>query len=342
MNVDALVRPGRMGKALAKHLTDRRWLDLEAEMITGGKSNLTFRLRSSAGELILRRPPTGKLLPRAHDMAREVRVQEALRQSDVPVAAMVLTELEPGLLDVPFYVMECLPGLVLRDEMPHGLLGDTNAAECIAHSVVDTLAALHSLDAAELGLADFGRPDLHAERLVLIWWRQFRAAKTRDIPAVAELYRRLAKHPWPPLRRPSVVHGDYRLDNCLVEVDGRPQVSGVLDWELSTLGDPLCDLGTFLFYWIEVGEEKPLLTPALTASAGFPSRREMAERYSLASGRSLEDLDAYIALAHFKFVGIAQGLALRVARGQMAGQDFGNLDTEIERIAAKGLDVMKN
>lgn len=341
MNNDALVRPDRLGKALAAQLGDERWLRPEAQLIAGGKSNLTFRLSSPAGELILRRPPTGKLLPRAHDMGREVRVQQALRGSAIPVADIVLFEPEAATLDVPFYVMECLRGEVLRDELPAALVSDERLAEQISHSMVDTLAALHEVDVAEIGLADFGKTDNHAERQVRTWTRQYDAAKTRELAVVDELQSLLSEHIWNPSPKPSVTHGDYRLDNCLVQFEPHPAVCGVLDWELSTLGDPLCDLATLLLYWVEAGEPKPLLTPALTAQPGFPTRREIAERYAQVSGCDLSDLDAYLGLAHFKLVGIAQGMAARVAAGQMAGQDFGDIDSEVERIASAGLAAIK-
>lgn len=335
------MRPAAMGKALAARIEDDRWSRLEARLICGGKSNLTFELHSPAGELILRRPPTGEVLPRAHDMGREVRVQAALRGSDVPVAEIVWFEPEPGFLDAPFYVMERIPGVVLRDELPAGPEFGSAALGEIACSVADTLARLHALDITELGLEGFGRPHEYAARQIRTWWRQFESAQTRDVPAVVELHRRLLAHNWNPSPRPSLVHGDYRLDNCVVEFAPRPRVCGVLDWELATLGDPLCDLGTLLLYWVEAGETEPLLTPSLTANAGFLTRRQIADRYSRISGRDLDDLDAYIALAHFKLVGIAQGIALRVKRGQTAGEDFGDIDAEIERVAAVGLDALK-
>ena len=309
-------------------------------MIAGGKSNLTFELSSPAGELILRRPPTGQLLPRAHDMAREVTVQNALQQSAVPVPAIVLTELHPGLLDVGFYVMRRLPGTVLRDDVPSQWRRHPSTPQDATNSLIDTLADLHAIDPQKVGLEEFGRPEGFAARQVRTWQRQFQAAQTRDIAAVTELHRLLADYSWPREVRPAIVHGDYRLDNCLLDVDSG-QITGVLDWELSTLGDPLCDLGMLLFYWVEAGEPQPVLTPALTAAAAFGSRRDIAHRYALATQSELVGLPAYVALAHFKFVGIAQGIAARVARGQMAGQDFGNLDDEIERIALAGITAMK-
>lgn len=340
-NIDGLVRPAALGKALAARLGDDRWLDVRAGLISGGKSNLTFELTSPAGDLILRRPPTGELLPRAHDMAREVRVQAALHGSDVPVAEIIWFESEAGLLDVPFYVMERLPGEVMRDELPGGAKSSSAALQDISGSVVDTLAALHALDIADLGLDDLGRPDGYAARQTRTWWRQYEAAQTHDVPAVTELHRRLVALDWNQQPKPALVHGDYRLDNCLVKFGARPGVCGVLDWELSTQGDSLCDLGTLLLYWVEAGEPKPLLTPSLTANAGFFTRREVADRYAQLSGRDLDDIDAYVALAHFKLVGIAQGIAVRVARGQMADQDFGDIDAEIDRIATAGLAALK-
>lgn len=340
MDVEALIRPKVIAAALANRLDDRRWLQMTVRLISGGKSNLTFELNCAAGQLILRRPPTGSLLRGAHDMAREVRIQQALAQTRVPVPGIVWAELEPGLLDVGFYVMQRLPGVVLRVAIPRALACSPANLTAITDSLVDTLGLLHAVDPGHVGMQDFGRPSGFAARQVRTWQHQYRSAQSRDIAAMTELHRRLANHRWPEVGRASIVHGDYRLDNCLVDSVGA-RISGVLDWELSTVGDPLCDLGMLLFYWVQPGEPVPRLTPALTATAGFVARSAIAQRYALATGADLEDLSAYVALAHFKFAGIAQGIAARVAAGQMAGQDFGELDNEIERIAEAGVDAMK-
>jgi aminoglycoside phosphotransferase (APT) family kinase protein len=160
------------------------------------------------------------------------------------------------------------------------------------------------------------------------------------VAVVDELARRLGEHPWSEPARPAIVHGDYRLDNCVFDAVDPSRLAAVLDWELSTLGDPLADLGALLFYWVQAGEPTPVLTPALTASEGFPDRDHLVARYAQGSDADLSDLHAYVAFAHFKFAGIAQGIAARVAGGQMAGQDFGDLDAEVERIAQAGLDVL--
>jgi aminoglycoside phosphotransferase (APT) family kinase protein len=137
------------------------------------------------------------------------------------------------------------------------------------------------------------------------------------------------------------VHGDYRLDNCLLGEDDPSRVEAVLDWELSTLGDPLADLGFLLFYWVEPGAPRPVLTPAVTQARGFPRRRHLAERYASRTGVDLDDLLTYEAFAHFKFAAVAQGIAARVAAGSMAGQDFGDLDGEVLRIAEAGLALLR-
>jgi aminoglycoside phosphotransferase (APT) family kinase protein len=340
LNIESLVRPDRLGPVLADRLGDDRWRTFTARLISGGKSNLTFELNSAAGDLILRRPPTGVLTPRAHDMAREVAVQVALQRSAVPVPEVVLAETSPSLIDTAFYVMRRLPGVVVRDELPDKWCSQSSYRADVTRELVDTLAVLHAVRPEDVGLRNFGRPSGFAARQVRTWRRQYDAAQTRRIDTVDELYSLLAEYTWPEPARTVVVHGDYRLDNCLIDVDSA-RISGVLDWELSTLGDPLCDLAMLLFYWPRPGEPRPILTPAVTVHSGFGNRTDVSERYASITGSSLDGLNAYLALAHFKFVGIAQGIAKRVAADQMAGQDFGNLDDEIDRIASTGLAVMK-
>ncbi|WP_369138003.1 phosphotransferase family protein [Modestobacter versicolor] len=339
-DLEALVRPEALGALLADRLSDDSWRDLTARLITGGKSNLTFEVTSGGGSLVLRRPPTGTLLRGAHDMAREVTVQRALLGSAVPVADVVVFDPDGELLGVPFYVMRRLPGRTVSHELPPEWVGRTADVASLVDDLVATLAALHEVSPAAVGLGEFGRGEGFAARQVKTWRRQYEASRTHDVPAVEELHQRLQTHTWQQ-QSISIVHGDYRLDNCLVSDGLPPHITGVLDWELATLGDPLCDLGMLLFYWPEPGEPAPVLTPAVTASGVFPTRATVTASYAAASSWDLSDLPAYLALAHHKFVGIAQGIASRVASGQMAGQDFGPLDDEIERIATAGLAALE-
>jgi aminoglycoside phosphotransferase (APT) family kinase protein len=335
-----LIRPELVGPVLARALADSSWEHFDAELVAGGKSNLTFVLTSRTGTVVLRRPPSGPLLPRAHDMAREARIQRALAATSVPVPAILLEESTGELIGVPFYVMERVAGYVIRNALPAGYADSPGDRRQIADVLVDTLADLHAVDPAEVGLSDLGRPDGYAERQVRRWSDQWERSKFRDVAAVDELAR-CSTPPPPPGPGGAIVHGDFRLDNCMMAPKMPPSVAAVLDWELATLGDPLADLGLTLFYWREQGEPVPVLTPAPSMLPGFPPRSYLAERYAARTGADLGDLTAYIALAHFKSAAIAQGIAARVRAGAMAGQDFGDLNAEIERIAAEGLDLLR-
>jgi aminoglycoside phosphotransferase (APT) family kinase protein len=333
-----LTRLDLVGPALARALDDPGWERLEATLVSGGKSNLTFVLRSDAGEAVLRRPPDGPLLPRAHDMGREARVQRALAPTAVPVAA-ILFEDAGDLIGVPFYVMEKVDGYVVRT-MPEGWATSEQDRHAIADVLVDTLADLHAISPDEVGLTGFGRPAGLGERQVRRWSDQWERSKSREVPAVDELGRLLRARP-PTGPGGAIVHGDYRIDNCLLGKQMPPAIKAVLDWELATLGEPLADLGLFLFYWREPSDVRPAMTPAPTMQPGFPSRAYLAERYARRTGADLSDLKAWVALAHFKSAVIAQGIAARVQAGSMAGQDFGNIAAEVDRIAAEGLAILK-
>ena len=232
--------------------------------------------------------------------------------------------------------MEKVPGHVIRAEMPDGYAETPGEKLALADALVDVLAELHMVDPEAIGLGDYGRPHGYLERQIRRWNGQWEKTKTHNVQVVDELGGRLARL-LPESQRTSIVHGDYRLDNCLMALADPSRVTGVLDWELSTLGDPLADLGLLLFYWREPGEDEPALTPAVTRHPGFPRRAHLAERYAYRTGAQLDDIAFYEAFAHFKFAVIAQGIAARVAVGAMAGQDFGNLDQDVVKIAEEGL-----
>lgn len=335
MEVDELVRPEPLGALLAETLRDDRWRELTASLITGGKSNLTFELTSSAGQLILRRPPSGDLLPSAHDMSREARVQTALASSRVPVPEIVVRDTTAELLGVPFYVMRKVTGHVIRSSLPAGYARTPQQRLGMANALVNVLADLHCIDPDQVGLGDFGRPQGFLERQLRRWRSQWEASRTEDIPVINALHRDLAAR-LPRSPSPTIVHGDFRLDNCVMDTDDPSRVVGVLDWEMSTLGDPLTDLGLMLFYWRELGEPQYCLAPTVTVAPGFPHRAHLVERYAHATGIDTADIGFYEAFAHFKCAVIAQGVVARVAAGSMAGQDFGDLSGDIAWIAERG------
>jgi aminoglycoside phosphotransferase (APT) family kinase protein len=328
----------RLGPALVEATGDARWLEGRSELIGGGKSNLTFLLRSEAGELVLRRPPTGELLPSAHDMAREARVQRALEPTAVPTAGVVLAD-AGDLLGLPCYVMEKAAGHVVRGTLPPGYADDAQQRHAIGAAFADTLAVLHAVDPQSVGLADYGRPEGFMARQVRRWTGQWEASRSHDVPEIDELGRRLAGTV-PARHRSTIVHGDYRLDNVVLHPDEPGRITAVLDWELSTLGDPLTDLALLMLFWREEGEPELSLIPGVSHLPGFPSRAEMLERYAAASGADVSDMDWHLAFAHFKFAVIAQGVSARSRAGAMGGQDFGDLDAEVLGLGRRGLALV--
>lgn len=332
-----LIRPEVLGKALADATGDDRWVHLAAELIAGGKSNLTFLLTSEAGHAVLRRPPTGELLPKAHDMIREAHVQAALARSDVPVANILLSD-DGAMLGVPCYVMERVSGHVIRDELP--TLYETDSARReLAFGYVDTLAKIHAVDPSDVGLSDFGRPEGFAARQLRLWNGQWERTLTHEVPAMTELAGSLARRE-PRQQRTAIVHGDYRLDNLVMHPTRPGAVSAVLDWEMSTLGDPLSDLGLLMLFWRGVDDPAISLIPGVSHLPGMPARSELLDRYAMSTDADLDDLNYFQALAHFKFAAVAQGVQARGRSGAAAGQHFGDLDDDVLNLATRGLDYL--
>jgi aminoglycoside phosphotransferase (APT) family kinase protein len=333
-----LVPVQQLGPALVEATDRPEWEHPEVALISGGKSNLTFTLSSPAGRLVLRRPPSGKLLPSAHDMGREARVQRALAETDVPTAGIVLVD-DGALLGVPFYVMEKVEGHVVRGELPDGYAEAASERRAIGEGFVDTLAALHAVDPDAVGLGDYGRPEGFLARQVRRWTGQWEASRFEPVAEIEELGARLAAKV-PTQQRTAVVHGDYRLDNVVLHPTAPGRISAVLDWELSTLGDPLTDLALVLLFWREQGEAELSLIPGVTHLPGFPTREEMLARYAASTTVDVSDIDWYLAFAHFKFAVIAQGVAARSRAGAMGGQDFGDLTTEVLGLGRRGLTLV--
>lgn len=335
--VQELLRPDVVGPRLAAVTGQEAWRRFTADLIAGGKSNLTFALTNDeGGRLILRRPPTGDLLPSAHDMAREARIQLALAGSGVPVAQIVLAEEGTEDLGVPYYVMEEVRGHVIRDTLPSGYATSVEDKVAMADALVDALVALHAVDPAQVGLGDLGRPDGYLERQITRWLGQSaRASESVRAPRLEDLAERLrASMPQSPPSR--IIHGDYRMDNCVYDADDPGCIRAVLDWELSTLGDPIADLAQAAMYWGEhEGPSIPLI-PDLTTGAEWPSAERLVTRYCEASGTDASVLPWYLAFSAFKFAVIAQGVATRAEAGDMAGQDFGDIGDDIRGLVDHG------
>jgi aminoglycoside phosphotransferase (APT) family kinase protein len=290
---------------------------LTATRVHGGLSNLTYVLGDAAGRRwVLRRPPLHGVLPSAHDVLREHRVMTALAGSAVPVPATVGAEASPGVLGAPFFVMEHVAGVVLRTPADSEATLTAGQRRHAAHRLVETLARLHDIVPERVGLGDLGRHDGYVHRQLRRWSHQWEASRTRDQPIAAEVHRRLGLAV-PPQRRTSIVHGDFRLDNMVV--DERGDIRAVLDWELCTLGDPLADLGTTLAYWLEPDEPPLEHLPLPTGRPGFPTREELRRRYAALTGDDPDDVGYYTALGRWKIAIILEGVYARYVSGAMGG-----------------------
>lgn len=306
------------------------------EPLTGGNSNLTFRVTDTVGHTwVLRRPPLGQALATAHDVLREARILTAVRAGGVPAPDVLATCQDPAVSDAPFVVMEHITGTCCHSAADAAQL-TPGQRQSAGESMVATLAALHQVDPGDVGLADLGRRDAYLERQLARWRKQWQATRTRVLPSLEETFQALSARV-PAQQRTSIVHGDYRLDNCVLGDDGT--VRAVLDWEISTLGDPLADLGLHLAY------SDPAFAPVLQGSAASTSARlpraaDIAQRYAVASGRDLSDLAFYVALGYFKIAVIAEGIHARYLQGRTRGPGFETVGEATAPLAAAGLRAL--
>jgi aminoglycoside phosphotransferase (APT) family kinase protein len=321
-----------VGPMLAEILYDPRWMSCDVALISGGKSNLTYRVACDAGEVILRRPPLGHILPTAHDMGREYRVMTALANTAVPVPRTFHLGDAESPLGAPFYLMERVVGHICRNSLPPGYAESPEDRRRLGEALVDALGDLHAVEPGAVGLAEFGRPAGFMERQLRRWAKQWDASKTADLPALDSLRDDLVAA-LPDQRASAIVHGDFRLDNTILHPTEAGTIVAVLDWEMSTLGDPLADLGAMLAYWTEAGDPEVLrrarIVPPVTAADGFPSRAEVVERYAERTGIDPSDVGWYQAFAYFKLAVVCQGIAARAAGGAMVGSGFENDAAEL-------------
>jgi aminoglycoside phosphotransferase (APT) family kinase protein len=310
---------------------------LDFRRLAGGNSNLTYRVTDRTGRSwVLRRPPAGAVLATAHDVLREARVLAALGGAGLPVPRIDASCADPEVTGAPFVVMEFVDGLVCLGSADAGRLAPAQRQRA-GESLATTLGALHRADPDRIGLGDLGRHTGYLERQLARWHTQWRTGRLRDLPAIdsaADLLRRRI----PAQARVAVVHGDYRLDNCVLAPDG--SVRAVLDWEICALGDPLADLGVLLAYWAEPGDEVRALQDPPTAVPGFPDRARMRSGYLAAAGYA-EDVDVsfYLAFAWWKLACIVEGVYARtVRRGTPAGgRDAASYASQAERLAGQAL-----
>ena len=311
--------------------------ELHASLLSGGRSNLTYSVGDASHEWVLRRPPLGHVLPTAHDMAREYAVLTALASTNVPVPTTYAFCEDTTVNDAPFYVMEKVDGSILRTAPQMAKLSADEARRC-SEELVDVLVAIHEVDYGAVGLDDFGHPDGYIERQVRRWGEQWDRSKTRELPAIDELARRL-RNAIPVSPPPTIVHGDYRLDNTMLAPDDPGRVIAVLDWEMATLGDPLSDVGLFLLYYGRDQEQAGGVGATIPVNAGFLSSNEVIERYAKQSGRDVSQLDFYRALAAYKLAIILEGIHARYLMGKTVGDGFEHIGALVEVMVQGALDT---
>ncbi|MDV3123900.1 phosphotransferase family protein [Mycobacterium sp. 21AC1] len=327
--------------ALDRHLRAEgiaRTGDLHADLIAGGRSNLTFLVFDDASKWVLRRPPLHGLTPSAHDMAREYRVVAALADTPVPVARAVTMRNDDSVLGAPFQMVEHVPGRVVRTQGELNALGDKDTVGACVDTLIRVLVDLHAVDPAAVGLADFGKPDGYLERQVRRWGSQWDLVRLPDDSRDDDVRRLHAalSGAVPNQSRSAIVHGDYRIDNTILDDEDATVVRAVLDWEMSTLGDPLSDAALMCVY------RSPMFdfvhADAAWTSPLLPSAEDMAQLYAVRSGQDLAHWDFYMALAYFKLAIIAAGIDFRRREGADGPDQVGEAVAPLIAAGLRALD----
>ncbi len=299
---------------------------LVVKQYPSGHSNLTYFVQCGGREMVLRRPPFGSKVKSAHDMGREFRVLSKLHRV-YPLAPEVLFYCEDdAVLGAPFYVMQPIPGIILRRDLPEGLEFSPATARRLSESFIENLARLHALDYDAVGLGDLGRPQGYLERQVRGWIERYYGSQTHELPEVERLSAWLDEN-MPATSAATLIHNDYKYDNVILDPTDITRIVGVLDWEMCTIGDPLSDLGGALAYWVDAADPDELweMRWGPTTAPGSLTRAELAERYARTTGRDVSRMDFYLAFARFKVAVIIQQIYYRYHQGLTRDARFASM-----------------
>jgi aminoglycoside phosphotransferase (APT) family kinase protein len=329
----------RLAAWLERHVTGFRG-PLRAERFAGGQSNPSYRIDAASGPYVLRRKPPGPLLPSAHAVEREYRVMRALAATAVPLPRVHALCEDDSVIGSAFYVMEYLDGRIFWDQrLPE--IADTAERAAMFDSMNAVIAALHEVGYGAVGLADFGRPGNYMGRQIARWSRQYRASETEPIAAMDRLIDWLPLH-LPPESAPAIVHGDYRMDN-LVFHKTKPLVIGVLDWELSTIGDPLADFAYHVMSWRVTPELFRGLAGIDFAALGIPDENSYVAAYCRRTRREgIADWDFYMIYSLFRIAAIVQGIARRAIDGTAASPEAAAIGRTARPLAEQAWDLARS
>lgn len=314
---------------------------IAVEQFPSGHSNLTYLLRVAGNEYVLRRGPLGPVAPKAHDMAREFRVLQAVHRHFPEAPDVFLLCEDPAVLGAVFFVMERRRGLILRDEIPPRFRDVANYPQMVSEAFVDCLVRLHGVDVAKTGLIALGKPEGFLERQAQGWAERWNRAKTDDAPELERVIAWLIDQR-PDSPAPTLVHNDYKLDNVMLAAESGDRIEAVLDWEMATVGDPLADLGLTLCYW--AWADAPQLRPAarpLTSQPGWYTRDQFVGRYAAKTGRDLSGISYYEVLGIFKLAVILQQIYYRFRRGQTQDARFRNFDLRVRSLVEIATTMME-
>jgi aminoglycoside phosphotransferase (APT) family kinase protein len=342
-----LVEPARLREFLAGHL-DAEPDAFDVERHDQGFSNETLFVEYGKTDLVVRRPPPGETADTAHDVLREYRVVDALQDTEVPVPRTVAASEDTDVMGCPFYVMKRLPGDVLRFSEPDRF-ANPDARRRIGEEMVDTLASIHTVDHEAVGLGDFGRPEGFTERQVERWtdqieWAFEETTSEREVPELRRIGDWLADNA-PSEHAHTLVHGDYKLDNVIFGPADDPELTGVLDWEMSTLGDPLCDLGWLLFFWLESSDSLPTImqtvAPIFLTDDDYPSRRDLVERYERQTGVEFTNQRFYRVLAVYKMAALGEMFYARYLMGNSDSTFYAMMEDGVPALAEQGIAIIE-
>jgi aminoglycoside phosphotransferase (APT) family kinase protein len=305
---------------------------ITVQQFPNGHSNLTYLLRMNGNgrEYVLRRGPLGPVAPKAHDMAREFRVLQMVHPHFPEAPGVFYLCEDPSMLGAVFFLMERRHGLILRDEVPGELATLNNYPQLVSEAFIDCLIRLHGIDVVKTGLITLGKPDGFLERQVFGWAERWNRAKTDELPAMDRVIRWLVdRRPASPA--PALVHNDYKLDNVMLQHASMDRIEAVLDWEMTTVGDPLADLGLTLCYWAwaDAPQLRARGAPALTSQPGWYTRDQFVQRYAERTGRDLTHIGYYEVLGVFKLAVILQQIYYRFRRRQTQDARFQNFDARV-------------